>query len=448
MQQNQNREYYYEEEQGITLGEFFGVLFGRKLLLLIVTCALFLVSMIVILIYNGRTSTYQGMYSYYVTGLSDGKYIDGSRFDVRDLVTLEKLNEYKAEHEELKNLDMSSIYYNGVIESLKYETIYKKNESKLNDNDNDYIVDKTGYKIILTKKALSLKEAQVLTTAIAEEANFISQEIVDAADYTQYLTLFTQSNIYDYQINYLEEQYKLIYGKYTNLISQYGDVVLKSGLRLSDVQLNMQEYFQNISFDSLRNEVNYNGYVKDYTDYELQLEKQIESLNREKAVDVKKKTELEEQRDKILTAASLSQLQTLELSQYHEEIIKLSNRIFDIDEEIELLEKKLDNKDRETTDADYKAQLDAFKIKLQNHYEKLEEMTANYTSIEKEIVKKYSLVYYDSNSIVEKVNGISLLKFLIIALLASFAVGLVVNLCLDGKKLTRKYKLAHKDDDK
>ncbi len=448
MQQNQNREYYYEEEQGITLGEFFGVLFGRKLLLLIVTCALFLVSMIVILIYNGRTSTYQGMYSYYVTGLSDGKYIDGSRFDVRDLVTLEKLNEYKAEHEELKNLDMSSIYYNGVIESLKYETIYKKNESKLNDNDNDYIVDKTGYKIILTKKALSLKEAQVLTTAIAEEANFISQEIVDAADYTQYLTLYNQSNIYDNQVNYLEEQYKLIYGKYTNLISQYGDVVLKSGLRLSDVQLNMQEYFQNISFDSLRNEVNYNGYVKDYTDYELQLEKQIESLNREKAVDVKKKTELEEQRDKILTAASLSQLQTLELSQYHEEIIKLSNRIFDIDEEIELLEKKLDNKDRETTDADYKAQLDAFKIKLQNHYEKLEEMTENYTSIEKEIVKKYSLVYYDSNSIVEKVNGISLLKFLIIALLASFAVGLVVNLCLDGKKLTRKYKLAHKDDDK
>lgn len=445
MEQNKKEQLYYEEyeekESGISLIDVLGVMFGRKLLLLIVTLSLFLASTIVILVYNQRKSTYEGMYSYYVLGLSDGKYIDGSRFDVRDLVTLEKLNEYKEEHEELKNLDMELVYNKGVIESLKYETVYKKNEAKKNNTDDEYVIDKEGYKIVLKKRYLSLVEAQVLTKAIAEEANIISQELVDKADYTQHLKLFKLSNVYENQVNYLEEQYKLLNEKYTDLIEQYGDITLNDNQKLSDVRLSLQEYFQNISFDSLRNELNYNGYVKDYTDYEVQIEKQIEELTREKAVSTKKKDELINQRDAMLAIAATGQLQTLELSQYNEEIIKLSNRIYDIDEEIDLLNLKLANKTKETTDEDYKAALNSFKQKLQNHYEKLLEATEEYTKNEQEVVKKYSLVYYDSNKIVEEVSAISLVKFLIIALVASFAVAIIVNLCIDGKKLTKKYRL-------
>ena len=433
------------EQQGISLFEFFGVLFGRKLLLLIVTVALFVTSGAAILVYNNSKSTYEGMYDYYVSGLADGKYIDGSRFDVRDLITLDKLQQYKEEHEELSKLNMEDVYYKGVIESLKFEVTYKKNETKMNDEDNEYVIDKAGYKIVLTKKALSLKQAQVLTKAIAEEANVISQQIVDNADYTQYLTLYKQSNNYDQQIEYLSAQYTTIYNKYTNLIEQYGDVVVKDGQKLSDIQLQMQEYFQNISFDSLKQELNYNGYVKTYEEYEIQIAKQIEALNREKAVAQQKKDELINQREQLVNAAAAGQLQTLELTAYNEQIIALTNRIFDIEEEVKLLQLKLDNKGKAETDDAYKLDMQLFESKLLSHYNKLDEMTKNYTNLEKDVVKKYSLVYFDSNKIVEKKNGIKLIAWLAVAGVSSLAIAMIVNLCLDGKKLTKKYKDEHKN---
>lgn len=439
MEENQNQQqgtYVVEEQPGISFLDLMGVLFGRKLLLLIITLSLFLVSSAGILWLNRQKSTYQAMYNYYVSGLSEGTYIDGSRFDVRDLVTLEKLNEYKEKYSKLSDLDMDDVYYNGVIKSLKYETFYKENDHKMTERDVDYIVDKAGYRIVFNKNAISKTHAQVLAGAIAREANVITQQIVENSDYSQYLTLYSQSKIYEKQINYLQSQYDLIYGKYSNLIGQYGDVVLSNGKRLSDIQLQMQEHFQNVSFASLSSELAYNGYVKDYTDYTMQLEKQKEALTREKKVDEAKKTELINQRDQLLAAAG--SLYSVELSAYNDQIISLTNRIIDIDEEVELIDLKLTNQGREETDPDYKEDLDEFKGKLEDHFNKITEMTTEYTTIEKEVVKKYSIVYFDSNSIVTSVNGISVIKFMAIGLFGSFFIGLLVNLCLDGKKLAKK----------
>ena len=434
---------FYEEEQGITFGEVMGVLFGRKVLLLIVTLSVFIVACAGILLYNARKSTYEGLYDYYVVGLSEGVYVDESRFDVRDLITLDKLNQYKSENEELANVDMDVIYNKSVIKSLRYETIYRKNEAKMNDSDNDYVVDKKGFKIVLKKRYLSLAEAQALTRAIANEANVITEKKIENADYTQYLSLYDQSIIYDNQIIYLEGQYNLIASKYLTLIENYGDVLLENGKKLSDVRLLLQEYFQNVSFDALRVEMSLNGYVKDYTIYEIQIQKQIDSLIRERDVDAKKKDELINQRDALLTAAG--SLYSVELSAYNEEIIKLSNRIFDIDEEVDLLTQKLNNKNREDNDEVYKQELETFKENLTKHYNELVRLTEEYTEIEEEVVKRYAIVYFDSNNIVDVKDGINKKMFLAIAAVGSFFAGIIVNLCVDGKKLTKKYREEHMD---
>ena len=432
---------FYEEEQGVTFGEVMGVLFGRKLLLLIVTLSVFIVACVGILFYNARKSTYVGMYDYYVSGLSEGVYVDGSKFDVRDLITLDKLNKYKAENEELANVDMNVAFRNGGIQYLKYTTIYRKNETKLNEEDNDYVVDKTGFRIVLKKRYFTFEEAQALTKAIANEANVITKEKIDSADYKEYLALYNQSIIYDNQISYLESQYNLLTNKYASLISNYNDGVLENGKKLSDVQLMLKEYFQNVSFDALRVEMSLNGYVKDYTIYETQIQKQIEALNREKAVDTNKKEELINQRDALLAAAG--SLYSVELSAYNDQIIQLSNRIFDIDEEVALLNQKLNNKGREENDAVYKQELEAFKENLTKHYNELVKLTDEYTAIEKEVVKKHATVYFDDNNIVAKENAINVTMFLAIAAVGSFFVGVFVNLCVDGKKLTKKYRKEH-----
>ena len=308
----------------------------------------------------------------------------------------------------------------------------------MNEEDDEFVVDKTGYRIVLKKSKFSYLQAQVLTKAIAEEANVISKQIVENADYTQYLALFDQSIIYDHQIEYLQRQYNLIYGMYTNLISQYGDVVINSNQKLSDIQLNMQEYFQNISFDSLRKELIYNGYVKVYDDYLMLLDKQIDELKREEDVTKKKKNELISQRDALLDKAGT--LYSIELSAYNDEIITLSNSIFDIEESISLLELQRDNKDRADSDLEYKNNILNFEEKLNNHYQKLTEMTNDYTTIEKSVVKKYSTIYYDSNSIIVKKNAINVILFIALSFVGSFVIAVIVNLCIDGKKLTKKYR--------
>lgn len=444
----EDKDFYYEEEDGITFGEFLGVLFGRKLLLLIVTLSVFIVSAAGILFYNSRKQTYVGMFEYNVAGLSgkDGKYVDGSRFDVRDLITLEKLNQYKAEHEELSSLNMSTIYYKGAIKTLEWKEVYKKNDAKMTEDDNDFVLDKEGYQIVLKKTYFTKIQAQVLAQAIANEPSAISQSIVDNADYTQFLSLYSNSRIFDLRIDYLEDQYNLLYDKYTNMIEQYGDVVLTNGMKLSDVRLALQEYFQNYSFDSYRNELNYKGYVKDYAEYEQTLNSDIEALKLEKKYAEIKKNELINQRTELVQAATMY---SVELNAYNDAIIKLTTRIVDIDNELEVLNKKLDNVDRvninsEDYDATYVASLEAFDEALNKLYKELIDATNEYTTNEKEVVKKYSLVYFDNNSFVEKVNGIQIVLLLAIALFASFFIALIINLCVDGKKLTAEYRVNKK----
>lgn len=426
-----------QDYTGITFFDVLGVLFGRKLLLLIVTASLFLASTIGILLYNKSKSTYVGFYEYYVSGLADGRYVDGSRFDVRDLITLEKLKQYQSEHEELAKLNVENVYYNGVIRSIEREITYREDKEKSTEENPVYVIAKDGYKIVLAKNAISAKEAKVLVKAIADEANIISQSIVDNADYSQFLTLYNQSNNYDQQLDYLSKQYEKIFNNYSNLIDQYGDVIVKDSLKLSDIRLQMQEYFQKITFNSLKQELDFNGYVKDFNQYEMILLKQKEALSREKDVANLKKQELIAQRDALLGAAG--QLQTLELSAYNEEIIELTNRIFDIDEEIAIIQLKLDNKNR--TDADYLESKAEFEAKLSNHCAKLREFTNEYTNYEKEIVKKYSIVYFDSNAIVSSRDGINKFMYIGIAAVGSFVIALIVNLCLDGKKLSKKAKI-------
>lgn len=434
----------------VSFMDFLKVLFGRKILLLIVTASLFVFSSLAILLVNNRASTYVGSFNYSVSNFSQGSYLDGSRFDIRDFITLEKLNKYKSEHKELENLNMEKIHLGNGIVSLTYETTYQENKNKKSADDNDYILAYEGYEIILKKGFLSGTEARVLTEAIAREALSVANDIADKADYSQLLSFYEKTSIYDRQIDYLNQQYQFLYNKYDSLIKVYGDVTLQSGLKISDARVALKEYFNADSFTGaksddqsaylslLKSELDYNGYVKDYENYSIQLEKQIDSLQREKNVADLKKQELISQRNTLLTASD--SLNTVELTAYNEEIIKLSNRIIDIDEEIALVNLKLANKDREKTDADYASDLNLFKAKLQNCYTALTEMTASYQEIEKEVVKNNTVVYFKNNSVVEKQNAIKVYFFIPIALVGSFVVALIVNLCIDGKKLSAKYR--------
>lgn len=444
MKKEQNEQFFeLKEEPGVTVFDFFSVLFGRKILLAIITAALFISSAIGIVVFNRGASTYEATYSYSASGLAEGKYIDGSRFDARDLISLDKFKKYGEENDELKELNMEKIYREGVVQSFEHEITYKANENKKTEEDPSQIVDKDNYKIVLKKSLLTMSQAQALTKAIAEEVNKVSQQIVDNADYNQYLEFYNTYPVFDYQVDYLEAQYELLDEKFANLIAEYGDVFVNSSKKISDIQLQMEVYFTTNSFESLKSELNYNGYVKNDESYSMELKEQINALTREKNLDISKKDDLSAQRDALLNAASTGSLNTVELTAYNEEIIKLSNQIHDTEEEISILNSKLSNIGKEETDPVYAEKLHQFEAKLQKYYEKLTDMTNDYSTYERSVVRKYSTVYYEHNSVVIVKSAFSTIVALTIALGASFVVALLVNLFIDGKKLTTEYRVAH-----
>lgn len=289
-----NQENVHQVSQQISFADVMVVLFGRIRLLIIVTLVTFICSCVFIFWYSKKTSTFEGMHNYNVTCLTEGKYIDGSTFDIRETITLEKLKEYQSQHEELKTLDMKKIYDSGAIESYRFETIMREIpgiDSSLGSKK-EYEVHKRGYRIVIKGQYLTYEQAVTLVKAIANEPNVKINNIINQTNYTSYLELYEKSNVYDDKLDYLMKQLALIEDNYSNLIDNYSDIYLKDGRRLSMVKLAVENHFKNYPLGVLVNKLVYKGYVYDYDEYMEQLVAMKEYYTREKTLSTNKRDDL------------------------------------------------------------------------------------------------------------------------------------------------------------
>ena len=100
-----NMDYY--EDEGVSLGQIFKVIFNRKILLLIVSLSVAVVFFVSFyLIYNPSVRNYEVGFIYEAPSLSQGKYIDGSVFSYSDVVSLNNLEKVKASNEKYKDIDI------------------------------------------------------------------------------------------------------------------------------------------------------------------------------------------------------------------------------------------------------------------------------------------------------------------------------------------------------
>ena len=269
-----NQENVHQVSQQISFADVMVVLFGRIRLFIIVTLVTFICACAFILLQSKNKITYEGMHNYNVNCLKEGKYIDGSIFDIRETITLEKLEEYQSQYEELKVLDMKKIYDKGAIESYKFETIMREipGIDSTVGGKKEYEVDREGYRIVFKGKYLTREQAVVLAQAIANEPNVKINNIVDQTDYMSYLKLYEKSDIYEDKLEYLVKQLALIEDNYGNLINNYNDIYLKDGRKLSMVKLAVESHFKNYPLSVLGNKLRHKGYVYDYDGYMEQLE--------------------------------------------------------------------------------------------------------------------------------------------------------------------------------
>ena len=411
-----------ERKGGITPGQFFAVVFGRKWVFLAVAVAVFIIGVLGLkFIVERNEKTYTCNFYYTSTELTEGKYPNGELFNYSELITLDTLEEIKAQNSEFSDLDITAIYTSGASIELADE-----NSKTLT--------------LVLSKKFFKSKsQAIAFARAIVSQPDATILKQIQNLSMNAYLNLYDSSTIYEKQVDYLNGQKEKLSSTYTTLINVYGDIQLENGVQLSDFRRDIDEFFELNSFGSITTEIRMNGYVKDYSTYKTVLENMKENLNREKTVDDNKLGDLKAQRDQLVAAAT--NIDSLEISEYNSKIIELTLRLRDIDEELRLVDQKLSNATKLETDDEYKAKIKDLEERLQFFRDGLGEYTKKYEKYVVEVVSKHSLVGYRNTQVLTESSGIKIYYLIGIPLIGGILVAACVNIIIDGKKLTSRFRL-------
>lgn len=454
--ENDYKTLFQEEKKGVTLSQVIDVVIGNIKRFLIIAAAVFIVCFIALYLYKRTTVDYEALFSYDISGPSKDAYIDGSRFDTRDLITLEKLNKYKAEHEELASLDMEAVFYGNAIKSIKYETTYKKNENKVNDEDADYILEKAGFKVILNESYFTKEQATTLVKAIAEEPISVTKSLIEKSNHKNYLRIYSASKNFESKIENLMKQKEVLASGFDGMMYLYGDVYLENGyygeegnaayyledLKISDVKLMMSEYFQGYSLDDLQTELSLAGYIDPLgvSEYRLSLETQKKEIQRQIAINESKLNRLMDQREALVQSTTGTSLYTTELGVYNEQIVRISLEIEDQKAKEALIDISITALNDSLNDPEYIAKVADFENRLTQIYNELDYLTTLYTNVEKKVRSERCNIYYDTNSVVSTTSSFKMSAVLLISVGAAIIVPILVNLVISIDKATKANK--------
>ncbi|MCR5787033.1 MAG: hypothetical protein K6G28_04970 [Acholeplasmatales bacterium] len=448
------------QEDGITLGQLFKVMFRRWKLLLMVTIGTALVIIMAItFVYNKGKKIYSADFNWTLTGVQEEKYIDGSKFDYKNLVTLDTLQKVKDSDESFKNISVEDLVKNGGI------SISKKD---VRDTKDSSAVTKSYYTITTYQKYYkSAEQAKNFVKAIASVPVYETINMLDEMNYTSNFDSYNKSLIYDNQVSYLKDQYALLNENYKTLVETYGDVKLQgepfNNNTISQQQAILETYFKNHPIDSLQIEINNSGFVKDYTTYNVILKANIDDLyntytnNQEKILNLKAIV------TELLSIANDKGVQSLELSAYNEQIQKLTVQNVDIKAEMKNSLRKIARQDQYSTNhekfvSDYekltksgifadfndifsdinnsvstKAEFDE---KLETVYKnQLETYTNDFKNAQKDVISNNSKVSYENASVIVASGGISSALTVVLSLIVGLVIGCFVNLIIDSKYL-------------
>lgn len=418
-------------EEGLDLLTLIKVAFGRKILLAIITVVITIIGVLGIeFLYSKPSKTYVSSFEYSLPGINDGRYIDGSNFNYRTLISLDNLTNIKNSNDEFKNIDIKNMYNNNDIQ-ISY-TYFDSNNEPLAE---------PYYTITIKQKYFN--SATQAADFIQNIAGYPIEKTLDIVKNTKYdynLSSYDSALTYEGQIEYLDSQIKLLNDKYLTLITDYGDLYINDE-QISAHQANLTLYFVNNPLSLLSNELEINGYVKDYGITLPQLKTQQNYLLEERERNVKL---LEiyngtyDEAGNLIKPGLINQIISsstgiVDISNYTAEVAKLTNRNSEIDKELLTLEKKITAAEDETpTPKGFIDELNAAKLAL-------DDFTDEYVELEQVVYSEYNQVFFMNKAIVESNGGISIIISLVLSLVIGLVCGCAVNLIIDRKKLSAKH---------
>ncbi len=404
-----------EKETGISIMDMLKLIWKRKIIVIIASIIFMVVGTLAIKFgYNPSKEIYTTTFEYSFPGIDDSKFLNVSSFDYREIISEINLNNTKNSNSEFANINVEKMLD---VNDISIERVYNEKQELLSNT----------FKINVKQKYFkSTKTAKKFLTAIIEETNHKSNNIVKNYKYDYYLNLANSSVNYESQIANINYQINIIKNGYTSLINKYGDLFLEEdgdGMLVSDYQKAFNEYIFLNDTALLSFELTQNGYVKDYsvTKAELILKKQ--SL-------LKK---IEDNNAAIENLhAEIDTLNSMQSGTTYQSFDTIYNKILDLivsntnsNTEIIEIDKKLAS--------EFVASLEKeeFALKISKMLTKLEEFTKIYTDVTKNVYLSQSKVTFAKSSVIIGEGGYSTTLVIPITLVAGVILSSVVVLIFE-----------------
>lgn len=408
-----------EEEEGVSLGDIFHVIWGRKILLGIITLVTTIILVIfVAFIYNPSKKVYVSNFELNFSGSDTNSYPTGRTFNYKNIASEEKIQKVIDSNEKYSFLDAKSIIENNNI------TISRENTDD-------------GYVYTLTISGLRKGNTNLYRSFVRDLIDLTYDEIEDDINKINFIDdieIYNSYKTYDQSLVFLQNQYDKLKERYNNLLSVYNDSYVVNGKKLSSYVAEIDAFFLTTSFSTLLSIANKNNYVYDIDEYNKYVE--YEKIALEKTY--------------FDNANRIDNLKTryIELNQNGnsgESLKSLADIIGQLVDDNSIIENKLNDMGYILSGDEFIKVVSSvvaptvneeFNKLVKSTYDNLHKFYLDYENNIKEIYHGQTSLLFEKNSIIEESGTINLVIVAVGGIVLGLILGGVVAVIVDHKKLS------------
>ncbi len=381
----------------LTFGDLIQIIFKRKILLAVITLIITILGTLFLeIFYNQNQSYYSTSFTLNYPGVENLTLPDGSSLKYADFISSSSLEKVKNSKEEYKNIDTQNITLKNDI-SISWQVVL----NSANKKDTVYTI-KVKAKYFNDK---DLAKCFLQDLAILPINNI--KGMVKSTNHREFLNALKELELYDEQVNYLEEQKKYLIETYSSTITSLQSLSINT----SSLSTQKQILENDTSIEVLKSELDSKGYAPKTDSAKLYYTSKINALTA-------KKTSNNNIINAITTelAKDAYQGKQFDLST----LISLIEENAVISEEINSLNVKLEY--ASSTDTVESEELKTFKSNLTSVKDKFDDYTLKFENAIFSIYDNLSSTTFETSAIIEETGSISI----VISGAMSFVFGFVV----------------------
>lgn len=396
------------KEEKLTVREFLIFVGRKKIWNALLVIVVFLLGFFGLKIYSDSKAYYQGSFMLYWDSIESNTYLNGSRFNYKDMISLNRLNEVVSDNpDSFSSINAEKMYNRDGIRIYFTKIYYDENNKDLGN---------TAYYTIVTDASYykSISQARKFIESLIEKELDVSREIAKNQEIVNSLDWISSTSEYEELFNAVELQIARLGTAVANLITSKSQNYVydaENQKTLGALQDEIEYLVYSYWNQDLKNQYLSSRYVRNVESYQEKFQASLNTINlsiQEKELFVSK---LEEKMSSLqgnyTTDAYIDQiapvLEEISALETRKSYIKacLTNPVFD----------------------------EGYNVKTEELMTSLNSMTDTIEKINRQVYEENIAVVYGRSSVLYGTRPYSTLKTLAIALIASLVVTLAFDCC-------------------